>query len=257
MYRLNPLFAALFALMLIGCSQAQPATKPVVSVLSPPNGTRAMVGETITLYVAAASDVGIKRIELRNNGQVIASQVNNEVAHTFSPRISFTATQVGTALLSVVAFDTLNAQSDAATVQILIEGRPLRPNPEPTATKPATSTPALFNPNCALNAAFVADVNIPDNTVIAAGSTFIKTWRVRNTSACDWGDGFELVFVQGSKMGAVPNVSILATPRNGQLDLTMSFIAPKEPDTYSSTWQLRAPNGKLFGTQMYVKIKVL
>ncbi len=241
----------------MSCSQPQPPTKPVVSVLSPPNGTRATIGDSVTLYIAAASDVGIKRVELRNNGLVIASQTNPEAAHTFSPKIVFSATQVGTALLSVVAFDSLNAQSDAVSLQLVVEGRPVRPSPEPTVTKVPTNAPFVFNPNCALNAAFVADVNIPDNTLIPAGSTFIKTWRIKNTSACDWGQGFELVFVQGSKMGAVPNVSILATPRNGTIDLSMSFVAPKEADTYSSTWQLRAPNGKLFGTQMYVKIKVV
>jgi hypothetical protein len=247
----------LMTMLLVACSTPVKPTKPVVTIMSPPNGSRVTVGESVTLFASGVSDVGIQRVELRLNGQVIANQVNASASLTFSPRFVYSASQVGTVLLSVVAFDQSGTPSDSADLQIIVDARPFRPNPEPTTTKAVPNTPAVFNPQCNLNAAFIADVTIPDNTVIRAGDPFIKTWRVRNTSGCDWTEGFELVFVQGSKMGAVPAVTILPTPRNGQLDLSMTFIAPKEADTYSSTWQLRAPNGKLFGTQMYVKIKVL
>ena len=45
------------------------------------------------------------------------------------------------------------------------------------------------NEACVDKPVFVADVTIPDNTVIAPGTTFTKTWRVRNDGNCTWGPG--------------------------------------------------------------------
>ena len=44
---------------------------------------------------------------------------------------------------------------------------------------------------------FVDDVTIPDNTVMAPGQTFRKTWRIQNAGSCAWNSGYQLVFSGG------------------------------------------------------------
>jgi hypothetical protein len=46
---------------------------------------------------------------------------------------------------------------------------------------------------CVDRAAFVADVTIPDNTVIPAGTKFVKTWRLKNEGTCTWTKEYSLI----------------------------------------------------------------
>ncbi|HEY6042723.1 MAG TPA: NBR1-Ig-like domain-containing protein [Anaerolineae bacterium] len=106
---------------------------------------------------------------------------------------------------------------------------------------------------CTYRASFVADVNYPDNTVVAPGTAFIKTWRVQNTGTCSWGKaGFALhsaVFVGGDKIGAPDSVELLPDQVNrGQsVDISVPFVAPNTPGTYKSQWRLKVDNGPLVG----------
>src|SRR5512147_319374 len=67
------------------------------------------------------------------------------------------------------------------------------PSPESSATPAGPQTPTIDPsrptnaPDCTNSAAFVTDVTIPDNTNVAGGTTFTKTWRVSNTGTCVWG----------------------------------------------------------------------
>jgi hypothetical protein len=51
----------------------------------------------------------------------------------------------------------------------------------PTSTPPPTLTPVPCD-----RAAFVADVTVPDGTNFAPGTTFVKTWRLKNNGSCTW-----------------------------------------------------------------------
>lgn len=55
------------------------------------------------------------------------------------------------------------------------------PAPQSPTIDPSRPTNA---PDCTNSASFVADVTIPDNTNVAGGTTFTKTWRVSNTGTC-------------------------------------------------------------------------
>ncbi|HRI57933.1 MAG TPA: NBR1-Ig-like domain-containing protein, partial [Anaerolineae bacterium] len=52
------------------------------------------------------------------------------------------------------------------------------------------------------DAAFVADVTIPDGTEVVAGTTFVKIWRLRNSGTSTWGPGYTLEHVDGPAFGA-------------------------------------------------------
>ena len=101
---------------------------------------------------------------------------------------------------------------------------------------------------------FLADVTIPDDTVIGAGDVFTKTWKLENTGGVDWVD-YSLQFVSGDEMSGVPdNVAPIET--QGVADVNVVFTAPEQNGTYESWWALVDKNGTRVGRQFYVRIIV-
>ena len=121
-------------------------------------------------------------------------------------------------------------------------------------------------PACVYRAAFLGDVTIPDNTVIAPGAAFVKTWRLRNDSNCAWGRGqalHSLAFLGGNQMNASTQVEIPFSVQPGQpVDLSVPLVAPSLPGTYRNEWKLKVDNGPLIGVgadgqnALYVQIVV-
>jgi hypothetical protein len=102
--------------------------------------------------------------------------------------------------------------------------------------------------DCANRVTYVADVTIPDNTVLAPGQEFVKTWRLRNDGDCAWTTGYALEFVEGDAMGFTGS-QLLTTPvEPGQeAEITVTLTAPNTPGTYRSDWQLSNEQGSFFG----------
>src|SRR3989304_4012127 len=91
-----------------------------------------------------------------------------------------TETPVATASATASATVTL-AATETANTSITSAAQPAAPStPEPP-RRPTNS------PDCTNHATFVADVTIPDNSEVGAGTTFTKTWRVGNLGTCTWG----------------------------------------------------------------------
>ena len=96
---------------------------------------------------------------------------------------------------------------------------------------------------------FVDDVTIPDNTVMAPGQTFRKTWRIQNAGSCAWNSGYQLVYSGGDAMGTNYAVNLPGTVAPGAtVDISIDLVAPMTYGTYQSKWKLRSPSGNLFGT---------
>jgi hypothetical protein len=102
----------------------------------------------------------------------------------------------------------------------------------------------------------VTDVTIPDNTSLAVGREFVKTWRMRNSGTCDWGPGVQFVLVDGEQMGGPASVNVPSTPADSTVDISVTLQAPREAGAHSGTWRMRAPDGTDFGDQPYVLIIV-
>ncbi len=128
---------------------------------------------------------------------------------------------------------------------------PPTPVPSPVPSPQATPTTP-----CVPDAEWVADVTVPDNTVFAPGTAFVKTWRIRNSGTCNWEPGTQLVFVSGDPMGGPAAVGVPATAAGAQTDISVNLTAPATPGTYRSNWQLQAPDGTRFGPILYVQIVV-
>ena len=108
------------------------------------------------------------------------------------------------------------------------------------------------------NAAFVADVTIPDDTEIPGGDSFTKTWRVKNTGETTWDTNYKLAFVHGTAMNSNTEIPVPMT-RPGQVaELSVPMTAPSDQTgTVYSDWRLTDGNGSQFGDILYARVAVL
>ena len=136
------------------------------------------------------------------------------------------------------------------------------PTPTPpvaeTNTPEATPTESIVEEEdgCTLRAAFVTDMTVPDDTVFGKQVEFVKTWRIRNSGTCDWGTGTALVFLSGEKLSTSESVAVPATEPDEEIEISVDMVAPSEPGTYRSNWQLKNADGARFGGVFYVQIVI-
>lgn len=146
---------------------------------------------------------------------------------------------------------------------------PLEAGTEPPATETSSSspsptssaedldeTPTPESDECTLDAGWVADVTVPDDTEFEPDEAFVKTWRIRNKGTCDWESGTEAVFISGDQMGAPDSVAVGTLDAGSTVDISVDMEAPSEPGTYRSNWQMQGPDDTRFGSVFYVRIVV-
>ena len=102
---------------------------------------------------------------------------------------------------------------------------------------------------------FVADVTIPDDTNMAPGQDFLKTWRVKNTGSCPWGEGYELVYADyANDMDGQPQPLTEVVQPGQEVEISVQFTAPSEIGNYLSAWQMENPAGVTFEDIIFVRI---
>ena len=147
---------------------------------------------------------------------------------------------VGTALAATVE----SLQQMMAATRNAAPAQPTKSvwGPPPTAPGPiATPVPCE-------SFRYVADVTIPDGTVMTPGQSFQKTWRVLNTGSCVWSTAYQFVFARGDQLNAPAGVSLTRNVNPGEtIDITVPMSAPMTNGTYRGNWLLRNPSGQLFG----------
>jgi hypothetical protein len=128
------------------------------------------------------------------------------------------------------------------------------PTQAPTATPAVTDLPtvtptASLLPTPCYRATFIKDVTIPDYYAdLAAGETFVKTWRLKNTGTCNWPADTQIVFLSGSQMNAPSSQAIGdAVAVGGEVDISLTMKAPTEAGTYTGYFMLKIPNAGRFG----------
>jgi RHS repeat-associated protein len=112
---------------------------------------------------------------------------------------------------------------------------------------------------------FISDVTYPDDSQVAPGSSFTKTWRLQNAGTSTWAS-YTATFVS-SPRNSKPSVNLhasgaaaVAVPTTGPgqtINLSIPMRAPSNPGTYYSYWELRNTSGVAFGVQFYVRIRVV
>jgi hypothetical protein len=109
---------------------------------------------------------------------------------------------------------------------------------------------------------FVEDVTYPDNSEVAPGSTFVKTWRLENAGSCTWTTAYAVVFSDKDRMEAPDAVPLAGNIAPGQtLDVSVTLKAPTDGGTYRADFKLRNAANATFGIgskndPFYVQIEV-
>ncbi|MBM3137577.1 MAG: hypothetical protein FJZ98_05255 [Chloroflexi bacterium] len=150
--------------------------------------------------------------------------------------------------------------------------------PSPTATVPPTATPQPL-PTQALppaptspagtgllptlpaaspdNATWIADVTVPDNTLLAKNSKFTKTWKVENSGTTTWNSNYALIYLDGSPIPGTTVISIVNEVKpKVQVELSVVMQAPATDGTYTVWFRMMNDKGQLFGDWLYVKFIV-
>lgn len=137
------------------------------------------------------------------------------------------------------------APSPTETVVLTPTSTPVPPTSAPTlAPDTPTATPqcdraAPGNP---------IDVTIPDNTVLAPGQAFTKTWRLTNAGTCTWTTNYKLLYFSGEAMSAPAVVSLKGDVAPGQtVDISVDLVAPAKAGSYQGNWKFQNAADVWFG----------
>lgn len=163
---------------------------------------------------------------------------------------------------TVVAEFTLTAAAFTPTSQPPTQTPTLEiPTETPTfalATDPtliALGTPGALCDNFSFDLATV-DVTILDGTAMTPAQEFVKTWKIKNTGNCAWGDGYSLTYSYGEKMDGQPVPIGTVVQVDQEVEVSVSFKAPIAIGEYTSAWQMTNAKGIPFGKVVFVKIIV-
>lgn len=212
-------------------------------------------GDTIIVGLDDPQDGQAASIDL---GRVEGAGVVSDLG-TFSASFAFPADGrwSSTAGAIVVAQSTTTSGLSVWTRFQLIQ-------PTPTAPPVQVETPTPVPPAaCTDKVAFVADVTIPDGSVVQAGKSFDKVWRLRNAGTCTWTTDYALVFSGGQRLGGPASIALPASVAPGATsDLKVNLTAPSTNGSYRGDWMLKNASGSLFGLgdkadqPFWVKIQV-
>jgi len=175
-------------------------------------------------------------------------------AQTADARLTqiFQSTPSATPVTPTPTFDFV--QTVAAQTAIALQTQMAALTPSPQATASSTSAPPTSGSD---RAAYVADVTIPDGTVIAPGAAFTKTWKLQNTGTSTWTTSYSLAFVSGEQMGTITSVPIAQSVGPGaQIDVSVNMVAPTRAGSYQGDWKMKNASGQFFNDSVYVLITV-
>lgn len=106
-------------------------------------------------------------------------------------------------------------------------------------------------------AQYAADVTVLNGTRMQPGHKFVKTWRLRNTGATAWGEGYTLAFAGDNPLGGPQSVPLPAAGPGEDVDVSVELTAPASVGRHRSSWQPRTAAGTPFGDILIVEIEIV
>ena len=139
---------------------------------------------------------------------------------------------------------------------LIVTAAPQSPTPTlESAPPPAPVQAAAAAPAPCAQMRFVSDVTIPDDSPVAPGASFVKTWRVQNSGTCAWSGTLKFIGT-GKQMGGKSPADLPKTNVGKETDVSLNLTAPTQPGTYQGTWEAYATDGTVLG-RLVVQIKVV
>jgi len=178
-------------------------------------------------------DLDLSSIANRKNAQLVLS------VYSQGPNVGDQALWVAPRIVRSVITPQPTPIPPTPTPPIILTNTPTPIPGTPTATPTAAS--------CTDRAQFVTDVTIPDGTTLQPFQPFNKVWRLKNIGTCTWTSSYKLTFVSGEAMSGVDTAFTQSAAPNQTADLAVGLVAPATVGSYRGYWQLKNPNGALFG----------
>jgi hypothetical protein len=180
--------------------------------------------------------------------RISASSLPISTATPNQTQINETIVAIVNSQLTASATMTLPADTPSSAPTPNQTPSPTLPTPKLTPTKAAvqqSDTPAVLCDQAA--AGNPLDVSIPDDTVIPAGQSFVKTWKLVNNGSCTWTNEYSASFFYGDQMSAPTSVHLKDSVMPEQsIEISVEMVAPQTPGTYQGNWMLSNPGGELF-----------
>jgi len=222
----------------------------VADVLDPGNAEG--IVDAVAAYRTSATPSAAKEMEVVWTVASAAATVDQQISPFTEPGYTWmvlATTGTYTVSATIAGFDHGSVAVNVA------EPTPV-PTPEVTPTAETTpTTPATGEAtSTCLNASYVADVTIPDNTQLDNGEEFVKTWRVRNSGTCAWPEDTVLAFTSGTQMEAPASVAVGAVEPGEEVDVSVEMKAPAEAGVYTGIWRMKTTEG-FFGGNLAVVIQ--
>ena len=138
----------------------------------------------------ASTQLSVDAIHTQAAATIYAGQTGTANAQpsstpTATNTLTRTATLTSTPTLTKVVYVPVQP---VYTVIVTTTGTPGTRVPLPTATYGAVGCN---------NSAFIQDMSIPNNTKLSAGTSFTKTWRIKNTGTCNWSFNYKFTYTGG------------------------------------------------------------
>lgn len=193
--------------------------------------------------------------------QTLQAQATQEYYQTVVAQLTATAPLVEAPTLNPTNINEIPVETETAVPTVVVTAVPATSTPVPPTATPIPPTPT---PIPCYQVKFVQDITIPDGTKIVAGTTFTKTWRIRNSGSCTWDTRFDIAFVGGTQMTSGTVWDLTKEVKPGEtVDISINMTAPATVGTYQANFQMANPNGVRFGTgsdskgSFWVKIQVI
>lgn len=122
---------------------------------------------------------------------------------------------------------------------------------ETAAPAPAQAAPtapaAIPGAEPLIHAEFIADVTLPDGSLVQPGQALTKVWRVQNSGNQPW-EGYVLRSVPGDgsatdRLDGPAELPLAATAPGASLDISLELTAPPAAGSYTGLWQIVAADG--------------
>ncbi|MFH1633202.1 MAG: NBR1-Ig-like domain-containing protein [Chloroflexota bacterium] len=183
----------------------------------------------------------IPRQETRLARTLDAASISTEAAQTIIAEFTKQATEVTPTKTSTPEPTVMETLTATLTPEVIISTNTAVP---PTMIVPTFTPVSLVCDRAQL----VRDVSVQDNSSFAPGTSFVKTWRLKNIGNCTWTPDYKLVFDSGNAMET--NLSV-PLPKNVEpnqtVDVSVTLKAPQNLGTYRGDWMLSNPAGSRFG----------
>ncbi|XP_022098398.1 uncharacterized protein LOC110983449 [Acanthaster planci] len=146
-------------------------------------------------------------------------------------------------------------QADAVPDVVMVPQGDTVPGTEHKGEESATETSKLLM-RWKMDAVFVRDGNLPDDTHLQPDTKFVKSWVMKNTGPATWNKDTKLKYLWGSMPTTTPDaVDVPPVAPGEEGEICLEFVAPSLPGQYQSHWRL-AQDGEHFGHRVWCNITV-